>query len=99
MKQKLSDKIELYRLEIKNLEKELNRLDSHEIKVEKAKQSIRRLLDFNCNGINDILMDEVVEKIIVHKEWFECKLVFLNEPINLEVKNKILSLQNIKNKV
>ena len=30
----------------------------------------------------------ITDKIIVHKEWFEWKLVFLNEPINLEVKGK-----------
>ena len=85
---KLSDKIELYKLEIEDLEKELKRLDPPEVKIEKAKQSVRRLLDFNYNGINDILIEEVVDKIIVHKEWFEWKLVFLNEPINLEVKGK-----------
>lgn len=58
------------------------------VKVEKAKQSVRRLLDFNYNGINDLLIEEVVEKITVYKDWFEWKLVFLNEPINLEVKGK-----------
>ena len=98
---KLSDKIELYRLEIKDLEKELSRIDPTEIKIEKAKQSVRRLLDFNYNGINDILIEEVVEKIIVHKDWFEWKLVFLNEPINIELKGekKILLSQNTKNEV
>lgn len=85
---KLSDKIELYKLEIEDLERELSRLAPPEIKIEKAKQSVRRLLDFNYNGINDVLIEEVVEKIIVHKDWFEWKLVFLNEPINLEVKGK-----------
>ena len=85
---KLSDKIELYKLEIEDLEKELKRLDPPEVKIEKAKQSVRRLLDFNYNGINDLLIEEVVEKITVHKDWFEWKLVFLNEPINLEVKGK-----------
>ena len=84
----LSDKIELYKLEIEDLEKELKRLDPPEVKIEKAKQSVRRLLDFNYNGINDLLIEEVVEKITVHKDWFEWKLVFLNEPINLEVKEK-----------
>ena len=85
---KLSDKIDLYKLEIEDLEKELKRLDPPEVKIEKAKQSVRRLLDFNYNGINDLLIEEVVEKITVHKDWFEWKLVFLNEPINLEVKGK-----------
>ena len=85
---KLSDKIELYKLEIEDLEKELKRLEPPEVKIEKAKQSVRRLLDFNYNGINDLLIEEVVEKITVHKDWFEWKLVFLNEPINLEVKGK-----------
>ena len=84
----LSDKIELYKLEIEDLEKELKRLDPPEVKIEKAKQSVRRLLDFNYNVINDLLIEEVVEKITVHKDWFEWKLVFLNEPINLEVKGK-----------
>lgn len=70
------------------LEKELKRIDPPEVKIEKAKQSVRRLLDFNYNGINEILIEEVVEKIIVLKDWFEWKLVFLNELINLEVKGK-----------
>lgn len=68
---KLSEKIELYKLDIEDLEKELKRLDPPEVKIEKAKQSVRRLLVFNYNGINDILIEEVVEKITVHKDWFE----------------------------
>ena len=55
-------KIELYKLEIEDLEKKLKRLDPPEVKIEKAKQSVRRLLDFNYNGINDLLIEEVVEK-------------------------------------
>ena len=50
---------------------------------------------FTINNISQIILnkkqeriEEVVEKIIVHKNWFEWKLVFLNEPINLEVKGK-----------
>ena len=65
-----------------------NFVDPPEVKIEKAKQSVKKLLDFNYNGINDILIEEVVERITVHKDWFEWKLVFLNEPINLEVKGK-----------
>ena len=83
-----SDRIELYRLEIKDLEKELERIEPPEVKMEKAKQSVRRLLDFNYNGIDDKLIEEVVEKIIVHKDWFEWKLTFLNEPIKLEIRGK-----------
>ena len=83
-----SDRIELYRLEIKDLEKELERIEPPEVKMEKAKQSVRRLLDFNYNGIDDKLIEEVVEKIIVHKDWFEWKLTFLNEPIKLEIIGK-----------
>ena len=88
MHRELSDKIELYKLEKEDLEKRLKRLEPPELKIERAKQSVRRLLDFNYNGINDLLIEEVVEKITVHKDWFEWKLVFLNEPINLEVKGK-----------
>ena len=88
MHRELSDKIELYKLEKEDLEKKLKRIDSPELKLERAKQSVRRLFDFNYNGIEDKLIEEVVEKITVHKDWFEWKLVFLNEPINLEVKGK-----------
>ena len=30
----------------------------------------------------------IEEKIIVHKDWFEWKLTFLNEPIKLEIIGK-----------
>ncbi len=85
---KLSDKIELYKLEIQDLEKELQRLEPPEVRREKAKQSVKRLLDFNYNGISNKLIEEVVEKIIVHKDWFEWKLTFLDEPIKLEVRGR-----------
>ena len=87
-KKELSDKIELYKLQKEDLEKKLKRIDPPELKVEKAKQSVRRLLDFNYNGIDDKLIEEVVEKIIVHQGWFEWKLCFLPEPIKLKIRGK-----------
>ena len=77
---KLSDKIELYKLEIEDLEKRLKRLEPPELKIERAKKSVRRLLDFNYNGIDDRLIEEVVERIVVHKDWFEWRLIFVEEP-------------------
>ena len=85
---KLTNKIEGYKLQIGELEKRLENLDPPEVKMEQAKQSIRKLLDINYNGIDEKLIEEVVEKIIVHKNWFEWKLNFLNETIKLEFVGK-----------
>ena len=89
MHRELSDKIELYKLEKEDLEKRLKRLEPPELKIERAKQSVRRLLDFNYNGIDDRLIEEVVERIIVHKDWFEWKLIFVEEPFKLKVRGNL----------
>ena len=89
MHRELSDKIELYKLEKEDLEKRLKRLEPPELKIERAKQSVRRLLDFNYNGIDDRLIEEVVEKIVVHKDWFEWKLIFVEEPFKLRIKGNL----------
>ena len=34
-------------------------------------------------------MEEVVEKIVVHKDWFEWKLIFVEEPLKLRIKVNI----------
>ena len=41
------------------MEKRLKRLEPPELKIERAKQSVRRLLDFNYNGIDDRLIDQL----------------------------------------
>lgn len=89
MHRELSDKIELYKLEKEDLEMRLKRLEPPELKIERAKQSVRRLLDFNYNGIDDRLIEEVVEKIVVHKDWFEWKLIFVEEPFKLRIKGNL----------
>ena len=54
-----------------------NQLD---VRVEKTRASIRKLLDINYNGVD--------EKIIVHKDYFEWKLNFMNDMIKLEISGK-----------
>lgn len=48
--------------------------------MEKTRASIRKLLDINYNGVD--------EKIIVHKDYFEWKLNFMNDMIKLEISGK-----------
>ena len=53
-----------------------------------CKKSIRRLLDINYNGVNEKIIEEFVERIIVHKDYFEWKFNFMNETIKLEISGK-----------
>ena len=82
---KLSSRIEKYKIEINELEKKCNSLEPLEVRIENAKKGIRRLLDINYNGVNEKVIEEFVEKIIVHKDYFEWKLNFMNETIKLEI--------------
>ena len=85
---KLSNRIEKYKIEINELEKKCNSLEPLDVRIENVKNSIRRLLDINYNGVNEKVIEEFVEKIIVHKDYFEWKLNFMNETIKLEINGK-----------
>lgn len=85
---KLSNRIEKYKIEINELEKKCNSLEPLDVRIENVKKSIRRLLDINYNGVNEKVIEEFVEKIIVHKDYFEWKLNFMNETIKLEINGK-----------
>ncbi len=85
---KLSSRIEKYKIEIIELEKKCESIEPLEVRIENAKKSIRRLLDINYNGVDDKIIEEFVERIIVHKDYFEWKLNFMNETIKLEVDGK-----------
>lgn len=52
------------------------------------KKSIRRLLDINYNGVDDKIIEEFVERIIVHKDYFEWKLNFMKEATKIEISGK-----------
>ena len=82
---KLSSRIEKYKIEINELEKKCNLLEPLEVRIDNVKKSIRRLLDINYNGVNEKVIEEFVEKITVHKDYFEWKLNFMNETIKLEI--------------
>lgn len=85
-----SNKIEKYKIEINELERKLETLEVPEVRLEKAKQSIKKILDFDYNGVNDQIIEEIVEKVIVHKDYFEWKLNFMTDTIKLQIigKNK-----------
>ncbi len=42
-------------------------------------ESVKKILDIGYNGIDERLIEEVVEKIIVHENYFEWKLNFYDE--------------------
>lgn len=87
---KLSSRIEKYKIEINELEKRCDSLEPLEVRIENVKKSIRRLLNINYYGVNEKVIEEFVEKIIVHKDYFEWKLNFMNETLKLKIncKNK-----------
>ena len=85
-----SNKIEKYKIEINELERKLETLEAPKVRLEKARQSIKKILDFDYNGVNDQIIEEIVEKVIVHKDYFEWKLNFMTDTIKLQIigKNK-----------
>lgn len=85
---KLSSRIEKYKIEILELEKKCTLIEPLEVRIENTKKSIRKLLDISYNGVDEKIIEEFVEKVIVHKEYFEWKLNFMNETIKLEVNGK-----------
>ena len=85
---KLSSRIEKYKIEISELEKEYKSIEPLEVRIEKVKNSIRKLLDISYNGVDEKIIEEFVDKIIVHKDYFEWKLNFMNETIKLEIGGK-----------
>ena len=82
------ERVERYKMDIEEYEKKLARLEPIEIRRENARKSVRKLLDINYNGIDEKLIDEIVEKIIVHKDYFEWKLNFMDETIKLKIEGK-----------
>lgn len=85
---KLSIRIEKYKIEISELEKKYESIEPLDVRIEKAKMSIRKLLDINYNGVDEKIIEEFVEKIIVHKDYYEWKLNFMNQTIKLEISGK-----------
>ncbi len=85
---KLSSRIEKYKIEINELEKKYESIEPLDVRIEKAKASIRKLLDINYNGVDEKIIEEFTEKIVVHKDYFEWKLNFMNETIKLEISGK-----------
>ena len=85
---KLSSRIEKYKIEISELEKEYKSIEPLEVRIEKVKNSIRKLLDISYNGVDEKIIEEFVDKIIVHKDYFEWKLNFMNETIKLNIRGK-----------
>ena len=85
---KLTSRIEKYKMEIIELEKKCESIEPLEVRIANIKKSIRKLLDISYNGVDDKIIEEFVEKVIVHKDYFEWKLNFMNETIKLEVNGK-----------
>ena len=67
------------------LEKQYESIEPLEVRIENSKKKIRRLLDINYNGVDEKIIEEFVDKIIVHKDYFEWKFNFMNDTIKLEI--------------
>lgn len=85
---KLSSRIEKYKIEILELEKKCSSIEPLEVRIENAKKSIRKLLDISYNGVDEKIIEEFVERVIVHKDYFKWKLNFMNETIKLKINGK-----------
>ena len=85
---KTDSKIETYKIEIIELENKLKHLEPIQVRKENAMKSVKKILDIGYNGVDDRLIEEVVEKIIVHKDYFEWKLNFMDETIKLKIDGK-----------
>ena len=85
---KLSSRIEKYKLEILELEKKCSSLEPLDVRIENAKKSIRKILDINYNGVDEKIIEEFVERVIVHIDYFEWKLNFMNETLKLKINGK-----------
>ena len=85
---KLSSRIEKYKLEILELEKKCSSLEPLDVRIENAKKSIRKILDINYNGVDEKIIEEFVERVIAHKDYFEWKLNFMNETLKLKINGK-----------
>ena len=83
-----TNKIEKYKIEINELERKIEILEAPEVRLEKAKQSIKKIMDFDYNGVNDQIIEEIVEKVIIHKDYFEWKLNFMQDTIKLQIIGK-----------
>ena len=59
---KLSSRIEKYKIEILELEKQCSSLEPLDVRIENAKKSIRKLLDINYNGVDEKIIEEFLEK-------------------------------------
>ena len=85
---KVSSRIEKYKIEKIELEKQCESIEPLEVRIENVKKKIRRLLDISYNGVDEKIIEEFVDKIIVHKDYFEWKFNFMNEPIKLVISGK-----------
>ena len=85
---KSNSKIETFKVEIDELEKQIKRLEPVQVRKEKALKSVRKILDVGYNGVDERLIEEVVEKVIVHENYFEWKLNFSDETFKLKITGK-----------
>lgn len=85
---KVSSRIEKYKVEKSELEKQYESIEPLEVRIENVKKKIRRLLDINYNGVDEKIIEEFADKIIVHKDYFEWKFNFMAETIKLEISGK-----------
>ena len=85
---KVASRIEKYKVEKRELEKQYESIELLEVRIENVKKKIRRLLDINYNGVDEKIIEEFADKIIVHKDYFEWKFNFMAETIKLEISGK-----------
>lgn len=89
---KLASKIENYKLEIAELEYKIISIEPAEVRINNIKNYIKnyikRVLDFRNNGVVSELIDEFVNKIIVHENYFEWRIKHINKSINIKINGR-----------
>ena len=85
---KLEKKIEDYKLEIAELEYKIISIEPADVRINNIKNYVRRVLDFQNNGVVDKLIEEFVDKIIVHENYFEWIIKHINKSINIKINGR-----------
>lgn len=86
--QQIKSKIINYKLEIAELEYKIISIKPADVRINNIKNYIRRVLDFRNNGVVDEIIDEFVDKIIVHENYFEWRIKHINKSINIKINGR-----------
>ena len=85
----IDNKIKSTTDKIYDLEYKLNNLEPIEERIENINKVVNSLINFDNDKIDEDLIEEVIDKIIVHKDYYEWKLKYTDKIYKLNVVGRI----------